>query len=86
MMKFKDIEDVDDWLEPMDYPGFWYATQPYDLVLQPRDHCDRQIAAGEIDQETVLEVLKYMARLELTERLGLTRRLATPWLKLVESY
>ena len=51
-----------------------------------RDHCDRQIAAGEIDQETVLDVLKYMARLELTERLGLQRRLATPWLKLVESH
>lgn len=86
MMKFKTIEDVDDWLEPMDYPGFWYAIEPYDLVLQPRDHCDRQITDEEIDEATVLEVLKYMARLELTQRLGLHRRMPTPWLKLVETH
>lgn len=86
MEKFKYIEDVDDWLEPMDYQGFWFAIESYELVLQPRDHCDCQIADGEIDEATVLDVLKYMARLELTNRLGLKHRMPTPWLKLVETH
>ncbi len=71
---FKHIEDVEEWLEPMDYPGFWYAVQPYDLTLQPRCHCDQQIKDGEADPAVVLEVLKHMARLELTKRLELSRR------------
>lgn len=84
MKKFKYINDVEAWIEPLDYLSFWYAVQPYDLVLQPRDHCDRQIASGEIDEATVLDVLKYFVRLELTARLGLHWRPVTPWLKLVE--
>ncbi|MBL4759230.1 MAG: hypothetical protein JKY32_16880, partial [Rhizobiales bacterium] len=55
-------------------------------VLQRRAHCDRQIADGEVDPETVLEVLKYMVRHELTAKLSLKRREVTPWLKLVETH
>jgi len=86
MKEFRTIDDVEDWLEPMDYSGFWYVIEPYDLVLQPRDHCDDQIASGVVDLETVLDVLKSMARMELTQRHGLHWRLPTPWLKLVESH
>lgn len=84
MKKFRYIEEIDDWLEPMDYQGFWVAIGPYDLALQRREHCDSQIANGEIDHETMLEVLKYMARLELTKELSLERRPVTPWLQLVK--
>ena len=41
MKKFRYIDDVKDWLEPMDYQGFWVVVEPYDLVLQTRDHCDQ---------------------------------------------
>ena len=83
MQGFKYIEDVDAWTAPMDYDGLWYAVAPYDLVLQPREHCDQQVAQGKADIDTVLDVLKYMVRLELTEKLNLTRKPVTPWLKLV---
>ena len=86
MEKFKYTDDVEEWLEPMDYSGFWFAIEPYDLELQPRDHCDEQIASGVIDLDTVLDVLKYMARLELKEKLGLEMRMPTPWLKLVKNH
>ncbi len=83
--KFRYIDDVEAWLEPMDYQGFWVAIAPYDLVLQSRAHCDAEIAAGDADTETVLDVLKYLARIELTQNLDLKWRLPTPWLKLVSS-
>lgn len=86
MRNFKYINDVQDWLEPMDYQGFWVAIAPYDLVVQPRWHCDQQIADGAADQATVLAVVKDMARIELVQREGLQRRPITPWLQLVESH
>lgn len=86
MKKFKYIQDIDDWLDPMNFEEFWYAVEPFDLVLQDRDHCAEQIASGDVDEDTVLSVLKYMARRELTEKQGLKRRPVTPWLQLVESH
>jgi len=86
MEKFKYIDDVEAWLEPMDYEGFWFAVKPYDLVIQSRDHCDQQIADGEVDQATVLDVLKHMARMELAKRHDLHWKPDTPWLKLVETH
>jgi hypothetical protein len=84
MREFRYVQDIDAWLEPMDYQGFWAAIAPYDLVLQPRAHCDQQIAEGLVDQACVLDGLKYMTRLELTARHDLKRRPVTPWLQLVE--
>jgi hypothetical protein len=86
MREFKNIQDVEDWLEPMDYDGFWYATGACDLTLQPRAHCDAQLAAGEVEPDTMLYCLKHMARMELTQRFSLKNRLPTPWLKLVGSH
>lgn len=84
MKKFRYTNDIEDWLAPMDYKAFWFVIEPYGLLLQPRDHCDQQIADGLVDEETVLHVLKHMARTELTQRMGIVRRPITPWLKLVE--
>ena len=86
MNNFKYVEDVEDWLKPMDYQGFWVAVAPYNLVLQRREHCDNQIANGEIDLETVIYVLKHMAQTEISQNLGLERKPITPWLKLVETH
>lgn len=86
MKNFKYVEDVEDWLKPMDYQGFWVAVAPYNLVLQRREHCDSQITSGEIDLETVIYVLKHMAQTEISQNLGLERKPITPWLKLVETH
>lgn len=83
MKTFKDIDEVEEWLSSMDYAGFWYAIDPYGLTLQPKAHCDQEIADGEVDEATVLDVLKYFARLELTQRHDLHWRMPTPWLKIV---
>lgn len=86
MKKFKYIQDIDDWFAPMNFKEFWYAVEPFNLVLQDREHCVEQIANGDVDEDTILNVLKYMARRELTEKQGLKRRPVTPWLQLVESH
>lgn len=86
MREFTDIEAVEDWLEPMDYPGFWYAVEPYELTLQDRDHCDNQINEGGVSSDTVLFVLKGLARMELLEKFQLKHRRLTPWVKLVEAH
>ena len=86
MKKFRYREDVEKWLEPMDYRGFWVAVAPYDLVLQRREHCDAQLASGEIDLETVTYVLKHMALMELVEKFDLIRKPIPPRLKVVESH
>ncbi|MCP4195978.1 MAG: hypothetical protein GY762_02415 [Proteobacteria bacterium] len=86
MKQFKTIDEVDDWLEPMNYREFWCAIKPYCLVLPPADGCDDQITSGEVELVTILDGLKYLARIELTKRHGLHTKLATPWLKLVESH
>ncbi|MFG1342230.1 hypothetical protein [Xanthobacter autotrophicus] len=78
-MQFKDREDVEEWLEPLDYEAFWEETAPFVLALEPRASCDAQIASGSIDRMTVLAVLKGMARLELVERFQLPIRDDRPW-------
>lgn len=82
MKEFETIEDVDEWLEPMDYQGFWFCIVPYGLVLQPRGHCDRQIENGEVGEDLVLDVLKTYARVELMRKYNLQRRVRTPWVQL----
>lgn len=72
-MKFSYINDIEDWLEPMDYETFWEEISPYCLVMLPREKCDADIESG-VDEETVLYVLKNFARLELASILKLEWR------------
>ena len=72
-MKFSYINDIEDWLEPMDYETFWEEIRPYCLVMLPREKCDADIESG-VDEETVLYVLKNFARLELASILKLEWR------------
>ena len=71
MVIFEDIEDVKEWLEPLDYLGFWDAIEPYFLTVQDRDHCDGLISAGTVEPALILEELKYMAQLEIAQKLKL---------------
>jgi hypothetical protein len=74
MSLFEDMEDVEEWLEPLGYEAFWSGIEPFGLAVQSRASCDEQIARGGIDQATVLDVLKGIARLELVERYQLKPR------------
>lgn len=74
MNLFEDTKDVEDWLERLDYEGFWRGIEPFDVAIQPRASCDLQIAGGTVDEATVLYVLKGMARLELIRRYQLKPR------------
>jgi len=78
MVVFEDVDDVRDWLAPMGYIAFWEAVAHYGLMLQDRDHCDELIASGKVDQALILDVLKSMARRELTARFSLKERVQLP--------
>ena len=77
-MNFKHIDDIEDWLEPMDYETFWEEIKPFCLVLFPREKCDTDIANGATDEETALFIMKNFARMELTSILKLEWRIDVP--------
>lgn len=83
MVVFEDIQDVREWLEPLDYIAFWEAVAPYCLILQDRDHCDELIASGTVDVALILEVLKDLAQMELTQAFGLRDRTYHPEIQAV---
>ena len=76
---FDDIDDVEAWLALLDYPDFWQAIEPWKIFEGgERAQCDATIASGIAPQDTVLFCMKAMARLALTERFGLERRIYEP--------
>ena len=77
-MIFEDIDDVEEWLEPLSYIEFWEAVAPYNLTLQDRDHCDDLITKGEITTDLALDVLKGLAAQELRREFGLKDRVFHP--------
>ena len=78
MVVFEDIQDVEEWLKPLDYIAFWDAVEPYHLVLQDREHCDGLIARGEVGADLILSGLKYMAVMELRMAFNLKDRIYEP--------
>lgn len=79
MDMFDDIQDLRDWLAPLDYAGFWEVVAPHGLFTpEDRAHCDAVIAAGTAPEATVLDCLKAAARVELTDRFDLTERAYEP--------
>jgi len=75
MVIFEDIEDVEAWLDPLEYVAFWEAVAPYRIFsIADRDHCDGLIAGGKVRQDTILRGIKAMARTGMIERFGLRHR------------
>lgn len=77
MIDFRHIDDIEDYLEPMDYETFWQEIKGFCLILIPRDKCDSDIEDG-VDEETILIVLKNLARIELASILKLKWRCDVP--------
>ncbi|MCB1454141.1 MAG: hypothetical protein KDJ43_10890 [Rhizobiaceae bacterium] len=82
MIIFKDREALEAWLDGLDYEAFWREVASHEPAIQSRRSCDAQIAEALIDADTVLDALKLMVRIELTERYQLARRDERPWLSL----
>jgi hypothetical protein len=78
MVAFQDIQDVEEWLEPLDYTAFWEAIAPYNLGLDDREHCDGLIAGGIVTADWLLTALKFMAVMELRIAFGLKDRQHEP--------
>jgi len=78
MVVFQDIQDVEEWLEPLDYFAFWEAIAPYRLGVDDREHCDGLISSGKMQQASLLGTLKWMAMMELRMKFGLKDRVAIP--------
>ena len=81
-MEFKDIDDIVEWLEPMDYETFWQEIRPYCLVMFPRVDCDHDLEHGLVDEDDLLFILKSLARMELATILKLEWRIDIPFMEL----
>jgi len=76
---FEDIQDVEEWLAPLDYDAFWEAIEPLKVLdAEDRAHADQNRAKAEIGTDLVLSCLKTMVRRDLTDRFGLTDRVHEP--------
>lgn len=79
MIIFEDVDDVIEWLEPMNYRQVWDAVRPYAVFSdKDRDHCDGLIAGGKVKPDSILRGLKTMARLSLTDKFDLKDRIHDP--------
>jgi len=79
VITFEDIQDVEDWLEPLGYEAFWQAVEPWSVfAADDRAHFDDVLARNVTDMDTMLTCLKAEVRIFLTERLNLKRRLHEP--------
>jgi hypothetical protein len=73
MKTFDDREELEAWLEALDYQGFWREIAPFGLALPDRAECDARIGEG-VDRATVLSVLQMLARMQIVEGQNLRLR------------
>lgn len=63
----------------MGYIELWEAAEVYDVFMEPdRAHCDGLITGGKVSQDLILDCLKTMVRLDLTQKFGLNYRVYDP--------
>lgn len=75
MQDFETFEDVEAWLEPLGYDAFWSAMLDMGIYgFEDRVHCDKTLATGIADMDTVMSVTKRMALFGLVEQYDLPFR------------
>lgn len=79
MIVFEDTEDLREWLDQLDYDAFWEAIEPFGLFEDgAREANNADIAKGRVTQDSSLRALKTIARVYLTQDLGLKPRIYAP--------
>ena len=79
MMVFDDEDELEDWLDTLDYEGFWNAMEAFPYVqIDGRAAIDAQIASGTLDQAEVLDGLKAFAQVAIAEAQDLLPRIIAP--------
>lgn len=79
MMFFEDRNDVEEWLEPLDFETFWREAAVFEPDIDTRAHCEAMIAAGIVSEAEVLSVLKSDVRRDLVARFRLPCRHPRRW-------
>lgn len=75
MTIFKSVEDVVEWLEPMEWEEFWETIHALSIPpLNTKENCEAQIARGEVTADLILECSKGHVRMEMTRILKLQHR------------
>jgi len=73
MQKFEDQQDLQEWLDTLDYDAFWKATDPNGLDYDYKASCDASIAQG-VDQQVILKCIKAKKRIEIVKDQNLKPR------------
>lgn len=73
MQSFDNIFEFEEWLAPMGYEAFWEAIAPFGIFgPEDRAHCDRTLADGITDMQTMVCVIKGWASWKMSDRHGLS--------------
>ena len=79
MMFFDDEDELEEWLDGLDYDGFWKAMETFAYVqIDGRAAIDAQIAEGTLNQAEVLDGLKAFAQVAIAEAQDLLPRIIEP--------
>ncbi|MCP4099364.1 MAG: hypothetical protein GY748_24340 [Planctomycetaceae bacterium] len=73
MQRFEDSNDVEEWLETLDYERFWQETDPNGLNADERANCDISVTQG-VDKAVILKCIKAAKRLEIIREQNLGTR------------
>lgn len=74
MLKFEDSNEVEEWLETLDYEQFWQEADPHGLESDYRDNCDTSISRG-VDKAMILKCIKAEKRLQIIREQNLKVRI-----------
>ena len=64
MQQFEDQTELEDWLDQLDYEGYWQAVDPLGLDAEFKANCDASIAEG-VDKDMILGCIQAAKRLEI---------------------
>lgn len=65
---FRSSNDLEAWLDGLDYKSFWQAIVAHAVELPPKTECDARIAEGGVTQHVMLSNLRSMAADQIEQR------------------
>lgn len=68
---FQSSNDLEAWLDGLDYKSFWHAIVAHAVELPPKTQCDAMIAEGGVTLHVMLSNLRSMAANQIGQRYNL---------------